>query len=117
MGQLLVPPAGDTRTPAEYTYDMQRSGMMYMALPEHPGGFVAAAPDCSLANLSCVQALSDDELIILEWIRRLAGAAGGEELISILEDIDACECGATASCHPERRAIGWAIHQALAAEW
>lgn len=29
MMPLLIPPADDPRTPEEYTYDMQRSGMLY----------------------------------------------------------------------------------------
>lgn len=41
MSQLLTPPAGDPRTPEEYTYDMERSGALYQAQPETPDAWDA----------------------------------------------------------------------------
>jgi len=36
MANLLTPPAGDPRSPEEYTYDMQRDGTLYTAQPAQP---------------------------------------------------------------------------------
>lgn len=114
MSQLLIPPAGDPRTPEEYTYDMQRSGAMYMAQPAQRGDLAAESLHFSLAGAGSGRSAADDERIILEWVKRLVAAASDDEIIAILKDIDACECDQAHSCQPERGNIGRAIHKALA---
>lgn len=76
MTQLLTPPAGDPRTPEEYTYDMQHSGAIYTTQP-------AAAPDALTKIFEFIE--NDDDYEPFGALR------GGDPIVGVRDYRDSTE--------------------------